>query len=148
MNKRGFTLIELLGVMAILGVLVAIAMPSLHSIRLGAALSSAHQDVSALLNRARWMAITSGRSSTTVALDGCAGTKCTAVVVKNGATNQVLASANLDQYYAQVSATDFPLNFDNRGFLASGQTPTVTVESTKVSGTKILTVSPLGKVSS
>jgi prepilin-type N-terminal cleavage/methylation domain-containing protein len=145
MKNRGFSLMELLILITIVGMLGAIAIPMFQSVRLGAALASAEQEVSALLHRARWLAITSGRPATTVELGDCSGADCTAVLVKSGTT--VLASRDLTEYHVKLAGTDFPFTFDNRGFVPGGRTPTLVMSSLKASGTRTLTVTPVGKIS-
>ena len=57
-NKRGFTLIELLTVIAIMGLIVAIAIPSVERLMKSGGLSAASREVSNTLGLARQYAIT------------------------------------------------------------------------------------------
>lgn len=65
-GTRGFTLFELLIVLAILGIVVALAVPSMHHVLPGLELKSSAQTVAAALREARGLAIGSNAEVTFV----------------------------------------------------------------------------------
>lgn len=136
----GFSVLNALVATLLLGLLLAIAIPSLQGFRLSRLLTAAQQEVATILLRARWMAITSGQTRT-VNLAGS-----TQLLVLNGGTT--LASAQLGGYsVTQTHTGNDTFNLSNRGLVPSGTTAPITITLTNPRGvTKTVTIDRLGRV--
>jgi Tfp pilus assembly protein FimT len=137
-HRSGYSAVELLVAIAIGAAIFGIGVSTLQGIRNDWAFSSASQETRALLNRARWIAINSGRAVTSVALIGS-----TTLQVQAGGT--VLASADLADRFVTITATNLPYDIDSRGFL-SGAVPTITLSGTRIARTETISVDALGRV--
>lgn len=136
--RAGYSLLEMLTVVALSGLLAAVAVPTFQSFRLGAALASAEEEVVAVLLRARWMAINSGATRTVDLASP------TVVAIKN-AGGTVLESIQLSNYFASQSGSVTSFTFDSRGFLSPASTVVITI-SNPLSGTRTVTINSIGKI--
>ena len=137
---RGFTVIELVVIVVILGIIVGMAIPGFHVVRLGTALSAAQRDLAAAMQNARWRAISSG---TTHTVDLSAAS--TVGVTKGGTT---VATVGLGQYFVtQTHTGSSTFDFDPRGLIPSGTTTPITITLTNpLSATRTVTIDRLGRI--
>jgi type IV fimbrial biogenesis protein FimT len=144
MNHRGLTLIEMLVAIVVMGMLLAIAIPSFGNMKMAMAFRSAEQEVLGLMARARWSAITSGRPTTTIWLEG------SALRVRAGAleSDPIVASVDVSEFNAAITeANNLPARFSSRGFRlnTADAVPRITLANPRISATRDFTVGPLGK---
>jgi prepilin-type N-terminal cleavage/methylation domain-containing protein len=139
-GREGFGLAELMVVVAVIGSLSALALPSFLRYYQAAAVKSTSQQVVALFNQARELAIqqnsTQGvcvhlpsNTQMQFIVNGCGGT------VWTGATTDAAGNINLPQGFTLTPATD--VVFDYLG----AALPAVTYTVTKVTSGATLTVS-------
>jgi prepilin-type N-terminal cleavage/methylation domain-containing protein len=144
-GQSGFGLTELVVVIALVGVLAALATPSLLSYSQSSALGAGAEEVASVLNRGRALAIT---QNTTVCVQvtgtnvrlrtgGCAGTIWAGVGTDSSG---VIALSNSIQVSGGTSAV-----FTNIGAAAPGATYTVTQPTT--GRTRSVIVAATGRVS-
>ena len=122
----------------IAAILLAIAFPQFNRLRLSYAFSGATEDARQMVDRARWRAINSGRT-TRIALTG------TVLEMRDDATSSFISSIDLAQNYVTATATNFPIVFDTRGFVAG--TPTLTIANSAIAASRVLTINAVGRVS-
>jgi prepilin-type N-terminal cleavage/methylation domain-containing protein len=136
----GFSALELVVALTILSILVGIAIPAFHVIRLGSTLSAAQQDVVSALQSARWKAINSGAVHT-VDLTSAS----TIAISKSGTT---VESLPLAQYFVtQTHSGGSTFDFDPRGLIPSGTTTPITITLTNPRGaTRSVTIDRLGRI--
>jgi len=144
-NERGFSLTELIVVVAMIGVLSLLAVPSLLRHWQNTSLSAGAEQLSSVLNRARQLAISRNgpvcveRSGTSVRLRtvSCAGAAWTGVGTDS--TGLIQIANNL-----QVSASTGSVIFTNVGGANPGATYTLLDPKTNRSRTVV--VSTTGRV--
>ena len=127
--RRGFSLPELLTVIAIMGILTAVAVPRIKSFRAGNNMRSAQSQVASSLATARAAAVQKGNQGrfivrgTRVAVEVKADTSRT-VGVSQTATLVLLSNIPLDDRYGVTlsvrQAADSEVFFDARGFGRTG----------------------------
>lgn len=148
MNKRaGFTLMELMMVIAIIGILVAIVIPSGLSWRRNAQFNSAVREVKANIDRMRMFAIKSNAQADLVFVDN---TSTFNTVKRTRVAGALVAVPQAHQLPAGITLTSTftndQLNFNNRGMAFNAGVPnfgTVTINGP--SGlTSLITVSLAG----
>ena len=139
-EERGFTALELVVVVTLLSILIGIAIPAFHAIRLASALSAAQRDVAAAMQSARWRAINTGVVHT-VDLTSSS----TVTITKSGTT---VASLPLGQYFvAQTHSGGSTFDFDSRGLIPTATTTPITITLTDPrSATRTVTIDRLGRI--
>jgi prepilin-type N-terminal cleavage/methylation domain-containing protein len=139
-GARGFSALELVVVLTIAAIAVGTAIPALHGIRLGSALSAAQRDVAAAMQNARWKAINSGAVHT-VDLTSAS----TIAITESGTT---VVSLPLGQYFvAQAHTGGNTFEFDPRGLIPAGTTTPITITLTNPRGaTATVTIDRLGRI--
>ncbi|MDI6776854.1 MAG: GspH/FimT family pseudopilin [Syntrophales bacterium] len=140
---KGFTLIELMIVIAIMGIMAAIAVPSYQTFMAQRRLNGAARQVMSDLMNARMMAVTQNRNvQVTFPTSAAASYTIDATgvpVVKNIQT--------LYGYYDVTVWGNNNPTFTASGRIAAFTNPKITLESTTLSGTKKeVTVSSAGRV--
>jgi type IV fimbrial biogenesis protein FimT len=134
-NPAGFTLIELMAALGILGVLIAIAVPSFLSTLPGLRLNDAARQVATDLQMARMRAITQNNSNT-VTFNVSTGTYSFTLGTE---------SVDIDQLYPGITFSSAPTNpvFTGRG--TASTTATLTLRNTS-GATKQIQVTSVGRV--
>jgi hypothetical protein len=140
MSKRG-TVGALIG-MANVGLVLSIAIPTFDSMRMSKAFENGETAVGRLLEQARWSAISSGRQSTRVDIEGDylrvrAGAKADAPIV---------VSISSTEFAATFTGTNLPVQLDAAGRRLNVAPPTVTIVNPRISAARTFRVGPLGNV--
>lgn len=142
MNKcdcRGFTMIELLVVIFIMGIMAAIAIPSLLSYMPKSRLSGATRTLAGDLMAARMDAVKMNR---TVKVEHL-GDKLYKIAYTGVSSDKTLKSVDITNEYNDVDIADFNLiEFNSRGATVASKTVTLT----NPSGSKTIDVSIAGRV--
>ena len=145
-SERGFGLTELVVVVALLGILTIFAVPNLVAYYQSSSLTAGAEQLAAVMNRARHLAISRNtsvcveRSGTTVRLRtvSCAGTIWTGVGTDGAGTIQI---ANSLQVGGAASAT-----FTNTGASTTAADITFSLTDPKTSRARNVVVSSTGRV--
>jgi prepilin-type N-terminal cleavage/methylation domain-containing protein len=145
-NERGFGLTELVVVVAVLGILTIFAVPNLVSYYQASSLTAGAEQLAAVMNRGRHLAISRNtsvcveRNGTTVRLRtvSCAGTIWTGVGTDSAGTIQI---ANALTVGGAGSVT-----FTNTGAATSTVDITFSLTDPKTSRARNVVVSPTGRV--
>lgn len=141
----GFSLAELLAVITIIGILSAIAAPSMSGMLNTSRVNSAITEVQGDLARTRMEAVRRGRSAS-MRFTGQGKYQIT-IDADNPADRRTVKSVDLGADYANtlVSASSTPITFNSRGILQATADQVVTVQR----GTKSvkLNVSSIGRIS-
>lgn len=143
-NERGFGLTELVVVVALLGILTLFAVPNLVSYYQSSSLTAGAEQLAAVLNRARHLAISRNTSvcveqaGTTVRLRtvSCAGTIWTGVGTDGAGTIPIANNLNVSGGASAI--------FTNTG--AASTTATYTLTDPKTSRSRNVVVSSTGRV--
>jgi len=145
--KKGFTIIEILVVLAIIGFLVAVVLPSLSTMRSNQVLKSAATDIFSALNKARSNTLSSVDSS-----EYGVHFESAKIVIFKGTTfssadpsnEEILISSPASVSGISLSGGGAELYF-NRLSGAPNKTGTITVTNGSLS--KVVTISATGAVS-
>jgi prepilin-type N-terminal cleavage/methylation domain-containing protein len=145
-NERGFGLTELVVVVALLGILTIFAVPNLVSYYQSSSLTAGAEQLAAVMNRARHLAISQNtsvcveRSGTTVRLRtvSCAGTIWTGVGTDSTGTMQI---ANNLQVGGAASAI-----FTNTGAASTTTNYTFSLTDPKTSRSRNVVIVATGRV--
>ena len=114
-QRLGYSLADMLVVIAIMGVLTAMAAPKMKNVRSQAELGSAKARVASYLATARAAAIQRGSS---VNFNITAGSDD--LTVTDASTGSTIGSrVNIDPSLVQISASRSSVSFDSRGFATS-----------------------------
>ena len=142
MNRSGFSTIELLATIVIGGLLLSIAIPTFGAMKVSMNFRSGEQALQAVLTRARWSAINSGRAETRILIEG----NVVRIRAGTAADSPVVAEVDVAEFNMSVSGANFPVQLDARGVRINNTPPTVTVTNSHISTTRTFTIGPLGKV--
>ena len=143
MNRKGYSAIELMATIAIAGLLLSIAIPTFGAMKMSMNFRSGEQAMQALLARARWSAINSGRAETRVLIEG----NVVRIRAGTAADSPIVAEMNVTEYNMAVSGAGLPVQFDARGRRINNTPPMLTVTNSHISTTRTFTIGPLGRVS-
>ena len=129
-NNSGFTLMELMTVIAIIGILSAIAIPNVISWRSNHQLNGSAREIMSTINMARLAAI-KNNATVTVTFDAGAGRVTTSFINRvtgaaNTATTSLRPGIEIDSTTFTSDAFNFnsrglPITIDNPAVFASGQ---------------------------
>ncbi|MFA5840870.1 MAG: prepilin-type N-terminal cleavage/methylation domain-containing protein [Candidatus Paceibacterota bacterium] len=148
--KKGITVVELLVVLAVLGIIIAVALPQFAKIRENQVLKSTVEEVTSSLNKAQSQTLSSvGSSSYGVHFQSdkviiFKGIVFSAVDLSNETIDIIIPASITDVTLGGVSGSTGDVYF-NRLSGAPNQTGTITVSTTSYS--KIITISATGIVS-
>jgi prepilin-type N-terminal cleavage/methylation domain-containing protein len=143
MNRRGYSTIELLAAIVIGGLLLSIAIPTFGAMKVSMNFRSGEQALQALLARARWSAVNSGRTETRILIEG----NVVRIRAGTAADSPVVAEIDVTEYNMSISGANFPVRLDARGVRINDTPPSVTVTNSHISTTRTFTIDPVGKVS-
>lgn len=146
-RERGFSLAELLLVLALIGILAALAAPSLSSYLTVSRLNAAVGEVQGDLARTRMEAVRRGRSAS-FRITPTSGTYTITINADDGTTVlRTVKTRNLRSDYGTLSfssSSPAAVTFNSRGLLnASGD---VVVGLVRDGRTTALSISPIGRV--
>ena len=145
-NERGFGLTELVVVVAVLGILTLLAVPSLVTYYQSSSLTAGAEQLAAVMNRARHLAI-SRNTSVCVELSGtavrlrtvsCAGTIWTGVGTDSAGTIQIANNLNVSGGPTAI--------FTNTGAATTAGTITFTLTDPKTSRSRNVQIVGTGRV--
>jgi prepilin-type N-terminal cleavage/methylation domain-containing protein len=139
MRRSGLTLLELTLVLAISGVLTAIAVPRLVALRNASAVRSATSEVAAAFTLARQNAVTR-RGAVAVVIDTAAG-----VIIVRGGGNLLARRPLRSVYSVTLTANRDSAVYDARGLGYGVSNVTITIR--RGSSVDTLTMSRLGRLS-
>ena len=142
MDRKGYSATELMATIAIVGLLLSIAIPTFGAMKMSMNFRSGEQALQALLTRARWSAINSGRAETRVLIEG------NVVRVRAGTAvdSPIVAQIDVTEYNMAISGAGLPVQLDARGRRINNAAPALTVTNSHISTTRTFTVGPLGKI--
>jgi len=143
-KQKGFTLVEVMIVVAIIGILSAIAVPSISTWLPNIRLKAAARDVFSDMMRAKMEAIKTN-TTTSLTFTSGTGTPCVGGAYKFTNSTGTIIDISMAKDVCLSTSSDFPVGFSSRG-TASGATGSIMLTHPQSSKTYKITQTIAGGI--